>query len=82
MSAVRSLFARVQRLEQARIAFRSSFEAAYGSFNAFAAATQAGIDAGQFDSREMLVVLNCIRRWHDDRVWRLWRRDRIWKMAR
>jgi hypothetical protein len=82
MTAVRSLLARVQRLEQARTAPRSPFEAAYGSFEAFAAVTQAGIDAGQFDSREMPLVLNCIRRWHDDGVWGLWRRDRIWEMAR
>lgn len=34
--------------------------------------TQASIDAGQFDSREMLVILNCIRRWHDEGVWGLW----------
>lgn len=58
------------------------FEATYGSFDAFAAETQAGIDAGQFDSREMPLVLNCIRRWHSDGVWGLWRWDRIWEMAR
>lgn len=82
MTSARALLARVQRLEQARIAPRSPFEAAYESFDAFAAETQAGIDAGQFDSREMPVILNCIRRWHDDGVWGLWRRDRIWEMAR
>lgn len=71
MAATRALLARVQRLEQARIAPRSPFEAAYGSFDTFAAETQAGIDAGQFDSREMPLVLNCIRRWHADGVWML-----------
>ena len=81
MASPRALLARVQRLEQARIGPRSPFEVAYGSFDAFAAETQAGIYAGQFDSREMPVLLNCIRRWHDDGVWGLWRRDRIWEMA-
>ncbi len=71
MASPRALLARVQRLEQARTAPHSPFEAAYGSFDAFAAETQAGIDAGQFDSREMSVVLNCIRRWHDEDVWKV-----------
>lgn len=82
MTAVRSLLARVQRLEQARIAPRSTFEAAYGSFDASAGEVQMGIDADHFDRPEMSVILNCIRRWHDDGVWGLWRRDRIWEMAR
>lgn len=82
MSGVRSLLARVQRLEQARIAPRSPFEAAFGSFDAFAADTQAGIDAGQFDSRDMPAVVNSIRRWHEEEgLWGHWRRDRIWEMA-
>ncbi|GLT01587.1 hypothetical protein GCM10007897_29810 [Sphingobium jiangsuense] len=79
MTAVRSLLARVQRLEQARTAPRSPFEAAYGSFDAFAAETQAGIDAGQFDSREMPLVLNAIRRWHTDGEFGAWQRNRVWE---
>lgn len=79
MTAVRSLLARVQRLEQARTAPRSPFEAAYGSFDAFAAETQAGIDAGHFDSREMPMVLNAIRRWHTDSEFGAWQRNRVWE---
>lgn len=79
MTAVRSLLARVQRLEQARTAPRSPFEAAYGSFDGFAGEVQAGIASGTYDERDMPLVLNCLRRWHSDGVWGLWRRDRIWE---
>jgi len=71
MTAVRSLLARVQRLEQARTAALSPFEAAYGSFDAFAAEAQAGIARGTYDKRDMPLVLNCLRRWHSDGVWGL-----------
>ncbi|ODU80988.1 MAG: hypothetical protein ABT10_15445 [Novosphingobium sp. SCN 63-17] len=79
MTAVRSLLARVQRLEQARTAPRSPFEAAYGSFDAFAGEVQANVANGTYDERDMPLVLNCLRRWHSDGVWGLWRRDRIWE---
>lgn len=81
MASPRALLARVAALERARVTPRSPFEAAYGSFGAFATDTQTGIVSGQFDSRDMPVVLNCIRRWHDEGVWGLWRRDRIWEIA-
>ena len=79
MTAVRSLLARVQRLEQARTTPRSPFEAAYGSFDAFADVVQAGIASGTYDEGDMPLVLTCLRRWHSDGVWGLWRQDRIWE---
>ncbi|MEZ0002915.1 hypothetical protein [Sinorhizobium fredii] len=80
MSGVRSLLARVGRLERARTAPKSPFEIAYGSMDAFAANVQAGIDAGTLDQIDMPVVLACIRRWHDEGVYGLWQRNRIWEL--
>lgn len=72
MAAVRTLLSRLARLEQAKARPVSPFEAAYGSFDAFAAAAQAMIDSGELDHRDGPVVLAAIRRWHADEVWGLW----------
>ena len=82
MSGVRSMLARVQRLEQARVAPRSPFEAAYGSLDVFAADTQTEIDAGNLCSVDMPIILNCIRRWHSEGVWGAWQRDKVWEYGR
>lgn len=79
MSGVRSMLARVQRLEQARVRPRSPFEAAYGSLDAFEANTQAGIDAGELCSIDMPIILNCVRRWHTEGVWGDWQRNSVWE---
>ena len=42
---------------------------------------QAAIDAGMLDGRDMPIVLRCVRRWHEEKVWSLWQRDRVWEMG-
>lgn len=79
MPSARALLARVQRLEQARAAPQSPFESAYGSFDAFEEQTRAAMDAGTLDTRDMPIILTCLRRWHEEGAWGLWRRDRIWE---
>jgi hypothetical protein len=66
VASARSLLARVRRIEQARAAPRSPFEAAYGSLEAFEAEVTAGIEAGKYDHTDMPMVLACVRRWHTD----------------
>lgn len=66
--AVRSLLARVARLEQARSP-TSAFERAYGSLDAWEADCQSGIDAGLLDSQDMPVVMMAVRRWHREGAW-------------
>jgi hypothetical protein len=80
--SVRSMLARVQRLEQARTAPRSLFEAAYGSLDAFETDTRAAIDVGELCSIDMPIIIDCINRWHKDGVFDSWKRDRIWEFAR
>lgn len=82
MSGVRSMLARVVKLEQARAAPRSPFEAAWGSLDAFADEVQAGIDAGTYDRIDMPIIVNCIRRWHSDEVFGAWQRERVWEYGR
>lgn len=82
MSGVRSLLSRVARLEQARAAPRSPFEAAYGSLDAFEAEVQADIAAGKLEPVGMAAVLTSIRKWHDEGLWGLWYRDRVWELSR
>jgi len=69
MSSVRSMLARVARLEQARAAPRSPFEEAFGSVDAWAAEIEAGIAAGTYDAIDMPVVITCVRRWHAEGLW-------------
>jgi hypothetical protein len=80
--SVRSMLARVQRLEEARVAPRSLFEAAWGSLDAFEADTRVGIDAGELCGVDMPIIIDCIKRWHKDGVFDSWKRDRIWEFAR
>ena len=63
------MLARVAKLEAARAVPRSPFELAYGSLGAFEDATMDAVRAGKLDSMDWPVVLTCIRRWHDDRLW-------------
>lgn len=69
MTSVLSMLQRVRKLEQARAAPLSPFEAAFGSFAAFEEQTLAEVQAGKLDARDMPVVLHCLRKWHADRVW-------------
>lgn len=70
MSVVRSMLARVRRLEAARTVM-SPFVRAFGSLDAFVDAAQAGVDAGTLDRRDMADVVACVHRWHRDEVWKI-----------
>lgn len=72
MRAVRSLLARVTRLEQARAPVVSPFEHAFGSLEAFAAAARADMEAGTLDPGDGPDVLGAVRGWHEDRLWDVW----------
>lgn len=47
----------------------SPFERDYGSFDAWQAVAQAGIDEGVLDPRDFPVVIMSVGRWLRDRVW-------------
>lgn len=65
---MRSLLARVQRLEERRSP-SSPFERWYGSVEAFTDELRAGIADGSYDPLDMPVVIAAIERWHADGVW-------------
>lgn len=69
MSSVRSLTARLSRLELALLPQPSPFERAYGSLEAFGASVQTGTNAGVLDSCDMALVVAAVRRWHRDGLW-------------
>jgi hypothetical protein len=69
MTSVRSLLARVARLEAARVTPRSPFEVAYGSLGAFEEKMQSDIDAGKLDSTDGPLLLGAIAKWHRDMLW-------------
>ena len=69
MAGVRSMLARVRRIEAVCAPVLSPFESAYGSLDAWEAHCRAGIDAGQLDGRDVTVVMLAVRRWHHDGVW-------------
>lgn len=72
---VRSLIARVQRLEQSVAPPKTAF----GDLEVWEAEAQEGIDAGKLCPLDAPIVLRCIRRWSDDGVWGLWfRRGQVW----
>ena len=73
MPGVRGLLKRMRRLET-RVASRSPIEIAYGSLDAFVVDVQADIDAGKLDRIDMPIILNCICRWHHEKLWSDWRR--------
>lgn len=69
MAGVRAMAARVRRLER-EAAPASPIVLVYRSFDAFAAEVQADIDAGRLDPRDMVVVVNALRSWETNGVWR------------
>ena len=66
--AVRSLLARVAKLEQARTP-TSPVELWFGSIEAFSEEMRAGIATGIYDQRDMPVVIAGVERWHRDCAW-------------
>lgn len=66
--AVRSMLARVAKLEQTRVP-TSPFERWYGSLEAFTDELRAGTRAGTYDRTDMPVVIASVERWHRDGVW-------------
>lgn len=73
MAGVRSLLARVARLERSDAPAVSPFEREFGSLDGFAAHVRAEIASGALDPRDGPVVLMVVQRWSRDRVWDLWR---------
>ncbi|MDP4032485.1 MAG: hypothetical protein Q8P60_06495 [Pseudorhodobacter sp.] len=75
MPSIRTLLARVQRLESARIATPSPFVQLYGSVDGFAEGAE-GLDRVDFP-----LVLAALRRWEADGVWGRWQRgrNRMWE---
>ena len=72
MAGVRSMLARVLRLESTDAPTVSSFEREYGSLDNMAQAWRSMIDAGTLDRRDGEALITIIRRWHSDRVWDHW----------
>lgn len=72
VAGVRSMLARVSRLEVADGPVQSPFERTYGSVEGFCSMARAAMDAGMLDRRDGVVLLAVIRHWHADRVWDLW----------
>lgn len=68
MASFRGYHKRVRRLERISSP-RSPIEVAYESLESFMTETQAEIDAGRLDRIDGPIILNCIRRWHNDRLW-------------
>ena len=82
MAGVDAMLRRVHRLERARRAPRSPIERTYGSMDAFADEVQTGIGAGTFDPTDMPIIVNCLRRWHQEGVWGAWHRQSVLEYGR
>jgi len=73
VAGVRTMLARVGRLERTDAPTVSPFEREYGSLDTMAEAWRAMMDAGTLDRRDGEALIVIIQRWHSDRVWDLWR---------
>lgn len=78
MPSVRTLLARVQRLEAARTAPASPIVQYYGSVEGYAKSC-AGLD-----QQDMQFVIAALHRWERDGVWNQWERQRhgVWEMGK
>lgn len=78
---VRSMLARVAKLEAQHAAPRSPIEIVYGSMEAFVELAQADIAAGKLDSIDFPIIINCLRKWHRDGLWAGWTKqaNRVWE---
>jgi len=78
MSRIRSLLARVQRLEQLKNP-RSPIELMFSSLEVFEAHVQQGVNARRLCHMDAPVLIHIIRRWHRDDAWSMWgRRGQVW----
>lgn len=68
--SLRTLQRRVAKLEKGRKPRPSPFVVLYGTFDAFADATYAEVEAGSLDS-QFLHILDAIRGWEAGGVWML-----------
>ena len=73
MARVRTMLARVRRLEVTDAPAVSPFEREYGSLENLAQAWRAMMDAGILDRRDGEALITIVFRWHTDRVWDMWR---------
>lgn len=80
MTSVRALLTRVAKLEAARVAPQSPFEAAFGSLDAFGERVNADIGAGKLDRLDGPLLLQAVLKWHRDGVFGAWTRyrNRAW----
>lgn len=69
MAGVRSMLARVKRIEAARAPVLSPIALAFGSFETHAAFADQQVAAGVLDRLDFPVVVHCLRRWEADRTW-------------
>lgn len=69
MARVRSMLARVGRLERMGAPAVSPFEREYGSLENLACAWRDLMDAGTLDRRDGEVLITIVFRWHEDRLW-------------
>ena len=72
MAGVRSMLARVGRLERTDAPTVSPFERQYGSLDRLAEAWRAMMDSDTLDRRDGEALIAIMRRWQSDRVWDLW----------
>ena len=69
MAAVRSMLARVRRIEAVRAPALSPIALAFGSFDMFAAWADDEMATGTLDSRDFPIVVLCLKRWDADGTW-------------
>jgi hypothetical protein len=65
--AVRSLLARVARLEQTRV---GPWAGIIGTPEQFAADCQRGVEEGRYDPLDMPAVITAVTRWTREGMWR------------
>ena len=72
MTGVRTMLARVGRLERTDAPSVSPFEREYGSLDKLAEAWRSMMDTGTLDRRDGEALISIVIRWHSDRVWDRW----------
>ncbi|MBN2971959.1 hypothetical protein JW805_08010 [Roseomonas aeriglobus] len=73
MARVRSMLARVGRLERSDAPAQCPFERQYGTLENMAREWRGMMSAGMLDPRDGEALIAIVYRWRNDRVWDLWR---------